>query len=95
MYAIRSYYAVRYDGDHRAAPDLISALAAEFALEPICPEVGAGLGVPRPPVNLVRTGRGERALGVDNPELDVTTQLLAWSVTELPGLRNLSGMVLT
>lgn len=67
---------VRYDGASRYLP-AIDALGAVVELVPVCPEVGAGLSVPRPPVQLVRTG-GEaapRALGRDDPALDVTRAL--------------------
>lgn len=65
---------VRYDGDSRHVP-AATWLAASAQLVPICPEVGAGLGVPRPPVQLVRTTAGCRALGRDDPTLDVTQPL--------------------
>jgi uncharacterized protein YbgA (DUF1722 family)/uncharacterized protein YbbK (DUF523 family) len=43
---------VRYDGRHKRFPYL-DALADYLELCPVCPEVGIGLGVPRPPVHLV------------------------------------------
>jgi uncharacterized protein YbbK (DUF523 family) len=44
---------VRYDGNHRAQHWILERLAALVELVVLCPEVGAGLGVPRPPMQLV------------------------------------------
>lgn len=58
---------VRYDGRHKAPPALPAALA-DWALVPVCPEVEAGLGVPRPPMDLVGppgAARPTRRDGVD------------------------------
>ncbi len=85
---------VRYDGGHRAAPDLLAALPADFQLIPLCPETEAGLGTPRPPVRLVRTSRGIRALGVNDPGLDVTAPLEAHALARVETLRDLHGCIL-
>lgn len=69
--------AVRYDGGHKRNGFVVERLAQAFELHAFCPEVAAGLGVPRPPVHLVREGSRLRALGVENPRLDVTAALLA------------------
>jgi len=61
---------------------------------PLCPEAGAGLGVPRPPVQLTRTASGVYALGVDDPSLDVTESLVAWIQNHLPELCSVSACIL-
>lgn len=67
---------VRYDGSDKAVPKLINALSTSFSIIPVCPEVEAGLSVPRPPVKLVRAdNEAISALGRDNATLDVTLQL--------------------
>lgn len=65
---------VRYDGTdkHFAGTEVLSGM---LELIPLCPEVGAGLPVPRPPVQLVSSDAGQRALGRDDPTLDVTAAL--------------------
>ena len=70
---------VRYDGTDRAHPAVRGVLARLFELVPVCPEAGAGLGVPRPPVELVGPPHAPRALGVADRALDVTEALRAWS----------------
>lgn len=66
---------VRYDGAHRRDPWVCGALAREFELVSICPEVAIGLGVPRRPIRLVRIAMGVRvrdAQDPGNPDLDLT-----------------------
>lgn len=67
--------AVRYDGADKYQPGVDSWLRNGATLLPICPEVDAGLSVPRPPVQLVRIGNDTRALGRDDLSLDVTDAL--------------------
>ena len=67
---------VRYDGDQKQLPrDSLAVLQKQLQLRGICPEVGAGLSVPRPPVQLTRTGQALRAIGRNDPNLDVTEPL--------------------
>ena len=47
---------VRYDGAHKRDPGLLAALEGHVRFVPVCPEVLAGFGVPRPPIRLVRDG---------------------------------------
>lgn len=71
---------VRYDGAHKRQDNLLRLLADHAAVETFCPEVAAGLGVPRPPVRLIAREDGEaRARGVGDPALDVSDALLAAS----------------
>ena len=45
-------HAVRYDGGHRLCPRLAALRQARWL--PVCPEVLAGFGIPRPPLELRR-----------------------------------------
>ncbi len=84
---------VRYDGRHKRDDWVCEVLARHFHLQPLCPEVGAGLGVPRPPVRLVRRGGELRAVGVEDGDADVTEALTAFTRDYLRGQR-VDGMVL-
>jgi uncharacterized protein YbgA (DUF1722 family)/uncharacterized protein YbbK (DUF523 family) len=53
--------AVRYNGE-RIPDRIIRELAAHVEFVPVCPEVEVGMGVPREPVRLVRTGEEVRLL---------------------------------
>lgn len=86
--------AVRYDGGHKRNDHLRETLGRCFELQPFCPEVAAGLGVPRPAVRLVQTDSGVRALGVQDPALDVTARLQATAETQRPWHESLCGYVL-
>ena len=67
---------VRYDGGHKYHQLIHDQLSPWLNLIPFCPEAEAELGIPRPPVNLIQTGNGIRALGAENPTLNVTNQLI-------------------
>ena len=49
---------VRYDGGHRRSETVAGALGEAFELVSECPEVGIGLGVPRPKIRLEREPGG-------------------------------------
>ncbi|RMD78703.1 MAG: DUF523 domain-containing protein [Gammaproteobacteria bacterium] len=88
---------VRYDGGHKAAPALLAWLAAagpRVQVLPLCPEAEAGLGVPRPPVELEAGPGGLRAVGVEDPSLDVTAALEAQARAALPTLSRMHGLLL-
>jgi uncharacterized protein YbbK (DUF523 family) len=70
---------VRYDGGDKSNGLVRTLLAERFDLFPLCPEAEAGLGIPRPPVQLVRNGAGMvEVLGVE-ADLDVTGALRDFS----------------
>lgn len=54
--------AVRYDGGHKLNATLRDQIALEHALVPMCPEVEAGMGTPRPAIDLFDTHEQIRAL---------------------------------
>jgi uncharacterized protein YbbK (DUF523 family) len=70
---------VRYDGGDKSNMLVRNLLAERFDIFPLCPEAEAGLGIPRPPVQLVRNGEGMiEVLGVEE-NLDVTGALRDFS----------------
>lgn len=85
---------VRYNGGHKFDAYINGTLADYFELIPFCPEVGAGLGVPRPPIRLVRKPEGIRAVGVKNPDNDVTDKLNSYSANSLESITRLYGFIL-
>lgn len=58
---------VRYDGGHKLNPAVTSKICQVFNCIPVCPEVGIGLGVPRPTMQLVKSA-GRRAIRVSNTD---------------------------
>ncbi len=51
---------VRYDGGHKRDAQLLTLLEPFVEWLPVCPELEAGLGVPRPSMRLIREGDGVR-----------------------------------
>ena len=84
---------IRYDGTNKLQSHLIFELRRYFELIPLCPEVGAGLGIPRPPVQLVQLGNEIHALGLHDKSLDVTTTLLEYVESACSIVNGLSGFV--
>lgn len=84
---------VRYDGNHKRDGYITETLARYFEFVPVCPEVAVGLGVPRPPIRLVGSAARPRAVGVDDPTLDVTEALTAYGGRQAQMLAELSGYI--
>lgn len=85
---------VRYDGGHKRNPYLADVLSRDIDWVPVCPEVEAGLGTPREPMQLVGTVRRPRLLTITTRQ-DQTIILTEFSdcrIRELKSL-NLSGYV--
>ncbi|WP_260295991.1 YbgA family protein [Sedimenticola hydrogenitrophicus] len=85
---------VRYDGGHKRDRFITEQLADYVRFVPICPEVGSGMPVPRPPIRLVGDPNNPHVVGVDNPDIDVTHLLEAYSKKALASLDGISGYIL-
>jgi len=85
--------AVRYDGQSKANRIILEQLAPLFELVPVCPEVEAGLSVPRPPVQLTGSIKSPRLTGRDDASLDVTDIMRRYCETKPAGLTQLSGFI--
>lgn len=66
---------VRYDGGNKHHQLIQQELAPWLNFQRICPEVEANLGVPRPPVQLIKKSGRIQALGVKDKVLNVTQAL--------------------
>jgi uncharacterized protein YbgA (DUF1722 family)/uncharacterized protein YbbK (DUF523 family) len=84
---------VRYDGGHKRDDFISGVLARCFQFVPVCPEVAIGLGMPRPPIQLVGDPRRPRARGVREPSIDVTERLEAFAREQAGRLHGLSGYI--
>ncbi len=86
---------VRYDGGHKHDPYVTQTLGAWVEYVPVCPEVEAGFGLPRPTLHLKGAPDAPRLVFTDSGE-DVTERMLTWSarrVRELQAL-DLDGYIL-
>lgn len=89
---------VRYDGTHAAAELVQAELTQLFSYQGCCPEVGIGMGVPRPPIGLyLESDEQPPAITVrqlDNHSLDFTAALTRYAQQQLPRLSQVSGYIL-
>jgi uncharacterized protein YbbK (DUF523 family) len=84
---------VRYDAASKTSSVVVNTLARMFELIPVCPEVEAGMSVPRPPVQLTGSIEQPRMTGRDNHGLDVTEQIIDFAEQRLPVLDHIHGFV--
>lgn len=86
--------AVRYDGGHKRNIYITETLSLYFDLKPICPEVAIGMGIPRPPIQLVESESGIQAIGVKDRNLNVTDKLREFGQQTAGSLAGVSGYLL-
>ena len=75
---------VRYDGGHKKNAFVTEVLAPHVEWVPVCPEVELGLGVPRPPLELV-----EGRLVSETTGEDLTERMHAYAAWRAQGLASL------
>jgi uncharacterized protein YbbK (DUF523 family) len=87
--------AVRYDGGHKRDPILTIVLGPLVEWVSVCPEVEAGMGVPREPIQLVDEG-GRIRLRAVRSGIDHTDSMSAFVDAKLTALaaEHLSGYIL-
>ena len=85
--------AVRYDGQSKANQVVLKYLNQVFELIPICPEVEAGLGVPRPPVQLTDDIENPKLTGRDDTTIDVTDIMNNYCHNKPTELNQLRGFI--
>jgi uncharacterized protein YbbK (DUF523 family)/uncharacterized protein YbgA (DUF1722 family) len=80
---------VRYDGGHARNAFLVDELGTRVEWVAVCPEVELGLGVPRPPIDLVRRNGAVRLLVATTGE-DLTDAMRAHAAWRAQGLASLA-----
>ena len=85
--------AVRYDGKSKANKIVLEKLGQLFELVAVCPEVEAGLSIPRPPVQLTGSIENPKLTGRDNPSIDITDIMQRYCDTKPAELKHLSGFI--
>lgn len=76
---------VRYDGTGKLLTTA-SYLTDKLTLIEVCPEVGAGMSVPRPPIQLIERDGKIEAIGREDRSLKVTTALKQFSLKSVEQL---------
>ena len=85
---------VRYDGGHKRDRFVTGELSHYMDFLPLCPELGSGMGIPRPPIRLVGDPDNPRLLGVADPSMDVTGQVERYARRAVRTLDSISGYIL-
>lgn len=84
---------VRHDGGHKHSRYCTQVLSQHFDFRSICPELEAGLGVPRPAIHLREYPDGMRLLEAKS-STDHTGAMQAFTDRILPDLADLRGYIL-
>lgn len=84
---------VRYNGGHKRSRFCTDILSDRFDFRPFCPEVGIGMGIPRPAIRLVGNPERPDVVGTNDDTLNVTDELYEWSDTQAQQLDDLCGYV--
>lgn len=84
---------VRYDGGSKPNKVVIDQLSKLFDLIAVCPEVEAGLPVPRPAVQLTGDIIHPRLTGRDSPDVDVTDLMVSYCQQKPGTLNELCGFI--
>lgn len=80
---------VRWDGDDNGETWPRRTVARLFDLVGLCPEVGIGMGVPRPPIRLEGDAATPRAVGGE----DYTARLGDYAKRAAPVIANMAGYI--
>ena len=85
---------VRFEGDHRRHAYVTRVLTKSCRLIPVCPELEAGLGVPREAILLMGERLSPQMIGIKSGN-DMTTQLTRYTRRRIrkSDLRSISGFI--
>ncbi len=86
--------AVRYNAQTKSPNQYVRGISENFEMRAFCPEMGIGMGVPRPPIHLVGSESSVRALDVDTHSNDFTDKLAAYAGKVLELAPELCGYIL-
>jgi uncharacterized protein YbgA (DUF1722 family)/uncharacterized protein YbbK (DUF523 family) len=85
---------VRFDAGHKYNEFINEQLSAFFEYVPVCPEVAAGMGIPRPPIRLVAHHDSVQALNRDDAKQDFSAALRATFYQAEARLNGICGYIL-
>jgi len=85
--------AVRYDGDSKPNKLIVEQLSQLFELVAVCPEVEAGLGIPRPPVQSTGSISSPQFTGRDDASINITEIMVEYCSRKIQTLNDLNGFI--
>lgn len=84
---------VRFDGGHKRNRYITDVLSDYVEFRPVCPEVAIGMGIPRKPIRLIVSDGQERIRGVENPDMDVTDELVKEAESAVEKMPDICGYI--
>ncbi len=84
---------VRFDGGHKRDRLITDVLADHMEIKTICPEMGIGLGAPRPAIRLQEVNNETRLVSSKDSNVDYTSEMVAYSKQIMSGLSHLDGFI--
>ncbi|MEO3680342.1 DUF523 and DUF1722 domain-containing protein [Rheinheimera sp. FR7-31] len=85
---------VRFDGGHKGSSFCMQQLASLVQYVPVCPEMAIGMPSPRPAIRLqLDDSQQVQLVQSNNPAINHTEAMLAFSDKKLPQLAGLSGYI--
>ena len=85
---------VRYNGQAKSANGHVQRIRDHFEVRPFCPEMAAGLGVPRPPIHIVGDEQTVRVLDVETHQHDHTAPIAGHAQEVLAMAPEICGYIL-
>nr|WP_192867625.1 DUF523 and DUF1722 domain-containing protein [Thaumasiovibrio occultus] len=84
---------VRFDGGHKMNRFAVDELSRFFNFQPVCPEMGAGMGTPRPTIRLLEKQGDIRLVSTRDTSVDFTDSMLGFTEKKLPSFEQLCGFL--
>ena len=86
---------VRYDGSGKECRTITRQMQERVDFVATCPEIGIGMGIPRPSVRIIASEQGDRLIESTSGK-DHTDAMIAWSKAKADEIatENLHGFVL-
>ncbi len=85
---------VRFDKGHKKDNFICHQLSNYFEFISLCPEMGAGLGTPRPAMRLIDNPEAPRLIEIKRPEIEHTLALKNYSQHVMSDIKHISGFIL-
>lgn len=85
---------VRYNGQAKAPNSHVRTILEHFQVQAFCPEMAAGMGVPRPPIHIVGHPDHLRVLDVGTHQYDYTEAISGYARQVLTSAPDLCGYIL-
>jgi uncharacterized protein YbgA (DUF1722 family)/uncharacterized protein YbbK (DUF523 family) len=84
---------VRFDGGHKRDRLITDVLAEHMSIKTVCPEVGIGLGIPRPAIRLQDINGETRLVASKDKSQDFTEAMTRYSSEVIDSLSTLDGFI--